>query len=164
MVAFGGVGVDGDKDVRTAPPCACRALLQRDVGVAVAGEEGAEAFSAVELFFQAVRDLQDDVFFAQAGIRVDRAGVFAAVARVDGNHNGALGDGGRREDFVLFFDSAGGGDVALNGNGRRCRNGFDVRRRTRWRGDSDDVRLWTRRRLRQRRGLHKGRWRGAGVR
>ena len=172
FVAFGGVGVDGDEDVGVAAAGNGGAFVQRDVGVAVAGEEGAEAFFGVEVFFQAVCDLQDDVFFAQAGGRVDRASVFAAVAGVDGDDDGAFGDGGRGDDFVLFFDASAGGDVALHGDGRgraalrfvggdgaRRRDGGDVRLRA-WRGQG----RWRQVGLRQRGGLHEGRRRAVRVR
>ena len=109
--------MDGDEEVGTTATGAAGAFGQRDVGIVAAGKKGAEAFFAVDVFFQAVCDLQDDIFFAQAAAGVNRAGVFAAVARVNGDDNGFLRDGSGCNDVALFFDFPGRRDFALNSNG-----------------------------------------------
>ena len=112
--------MDGDEEVGTTATGAAGAFGQRNVGIVAAGKEGAEAFFAVEVFFQAVCDLQDDVFFAQAAAGVNRASVFATVTGVNGNDDGLFRDGRGRDDVALFFDFPGRRYFPLDRNGSRA--------------------------------------------
>ncbi len=73
----------------------CRALrvrrAQRDEVVAVADQHGAHAVLRVDLCGELARDRERDVFLARAA-PPERAGVLAAVARVDRDHEVAALD------------------------------------------------------------------------
>ena len=82
------------------------ALLQRHETVAFADQHGAHAGVGIDLPGQFPRDLERDLFFANAG-RTVGAGILAAVAGIDGDHQLALA---RADDVLYGLDRRARGD------------------------------------------------------
>ena len=89
------VGVDRDEQVGLDPARLLDALVQRHEEVGVAGQHRAHVRVRVDPVAQQHRDRQHDVLLVQPA-RPARAGIFAAVAGVDGDDDEAI-DLGLRE-------------------------------------------------------------------